>query len=77
MFPSEHETRYITRQYPEGGITPSRYDLALHEYVQKQNEHRQHLDSLPKVHSYNSLMDWLSSWLVRLTSKHPADHRAR
>jgi len=77
MFPSEHETRYITRQHPQGGITPSRYDLALNEYVHKQNELRQNVNSLPKVHSYNSLMDWLSSWVVRFTSKYPADNRAR
>lgn len=77
MFALEHEARYITRQHPQGGITPSRYDLALHEYVQKQNEHRQNLDSLPTVFSYSSLMDWLFSWVVRFTSKHPADNRAR
>ena len=76
MFPSEHETRYMTRNHPEGGITPSRYDLALHEYLQKQHDRRQSTGNLPTAYLRDSLMGWLSSWVVRLASQHPAGDRA-
>ena len=76
MFPSEHETRYTTRKNPEGGITPSRYDLALHEYLQKQHVRRQSTGNLPTASLRGSLMGWLSSWVVRLASQQPADDRA-
>ena len=77
MFPSEHESRYITHQHPKGGITPSRYDLALHEYVQKQNERRQTSGNQRAALLSASLIDWISSWVARLSSKHPAGGRAR
>ena len=77
MFPSEHETRYVTRQQPEGGITPSRYDLALHEYMQKQYDRRQITGNVPATSTLNSLMRRLFGRVEGLTSNHFADPRAR
>lgn len=77
MFPSEHETRYMTRQHPEGGITPSQYDLALHEYMQQQHERRQTSGNQRKAWLSGSLIDWIFSWAARLSAKHPAGDRAR
>ena len=76
MFPSEHEARYTTRQHPEGGITPSRYDLVLHEYMLKQYERRQITGNVPTASLRGSLIGRLSSWTARLSAKHPAAGRA-
>lgn len=38
MFTSEAETRYTARRQPKGGLFPLRYDLALHQYLERQKE---------------------------------------
>ena len=77
MFQSEHETRYTTRQHPVGGITPSRYDLALHEFVQKQREYRHQSSSLGIASSINKLMQGWADWMSNFVSKYVAVLRAR
>jgi len=77
MFPSEHESRYITQQHPQGGIAPLRYDLALHDYMRKQHDSRQITSNLLATSTLKSLMRWLFNRVESLASKRVADHRAR
>ena len=77
MFPSEHETRYTTRKNPEGGITPSRYDLALHEYMLKQHDRNQITGHVKATSTLNLLKRWLFNQVESLASKHVADLRVR
>ena len=77
MFQSEHETRYTTRQHPVGGITPSRYDLALHEYVQKQREHRHQSNGFAIASSINKLMQGWADWMSNFVSKYVTILRVR
>jgi hypothetical protein len=78
MFPSEHESRYITHQHPQGGTAPSRYDLALHEYMRKQHNLRKVTPNAPATSKLNSMMRWFFNRLESLDSRHVADrYRAR
>ena len=77
MFPSEHEARYTTRQNPHGGITPTRYDLALDEYAHKQMERRRFRTGFEIAPSINSLLRTLSDLASNLVSKHLPTFRVR
>jgi hypothetical protein len=76
MFSSEHETRIVTSQHPSGGITPSRYDLALHEYVQKQQEQRHQSSNLAIASSINKLIEGSADRISNFVSKFVAVLRA-
>jgi DNA repair protein RadC len=76
MFSSEHETRIVMSQHPSGGITPSRYDLALHEYVQKQQEQRHQSSNLAIASSINKLIEGSADRISNFVSKFVAVLRA-
>jgi len=77
MFASEHEARYTTRQNPHGGITPTRYALALDQHAQKQMERRRFRTGFEIAPSINSLLRSLSDWGSSRVSKHLPVFRAR
>ena len=77
MFPSEHESRYITHQHPKGGIAPSRYDLAVHEYMCKQHDRRQIAGNVRTTSALYSLMRGLLNREGSSASIHIANHQAR